>query len=207
MSADSILFSPAFAIVQHSAPYVRTVHTCERTNFIFRSLFILLSLQIGTIDRALSSWPFQFGTWCLCCNCHQLIFSNLIYLKCSTTSICSSSTIIPASDCIFPIFRSLVCFIFNFSSIAIRGPTMLLNFLICLSPSSCDCTKCGIVCVSQRIRAQFSPILITISSISACRISDSVHKLKRCVEKYATLPHSSPNRECTTVAFIPYHVS
>ena len=43
-SADTILSSSAFARVQNSAPYMKTVHTSERTDFIFRPLIILLSL-------------------------------------------------------------------------------------------------------------------------------------------------------------------
>ena len=35
----------------------------------------------------------------------------------------------------------------------------------------------------SQIRARFPPILIPISSFSACRITDSVYKLKRCGER------------------------
>ena len=164
MSAYSILFSSAFVRVQHSALHVRTVHSSERTNFTFRSLFIPLSIQIGraTIDRALFSWPFQFGIFATILPSGH--FSDPRYLRCSTNSICSSSTITPASDCIFPIFRSLVCFTLNFSSLDF---TMLLTFPFNLSASSCDYTQRGVVRVSQ-IRAQFPLMLITMSSFSAC---------------------------------------
>ena len=159
---------------------MRTVHTSERTNFISMSLFIPLSLQIGTRSSIiflaipirhlvfLQQWP-------------SADFSNPSYLKCSTTSICSSSTIYtPASDCILPVVRSLVSFTFNFSSLDFT--IMLLTLPIDLSASSFDCTKIGVACVSQ-IRAHFPPILITISSISACRITDSVYKFKICGER------------------------
>ena len=59
-SADSIHFSSAFVSVQPPAPYLRTVHTSERTSFIFRYLFIPLSFQIGTL-LVLFYRPFQFG--------------------------------------------------------------------------------------------------------------------------------------------------
>ena len=70
---------------------------------------------------------------------------------------------------------------------------LLCCYLFRLPASSCDCTKRGVVCVSQ-IRAQFPPtcILLTISSCSACRITGSVYKLKKCGEN-ATLPNASLN--------------
>ena len=107
-------------------------------------------------------------------------FSDPRYLKCLTTSNCSSSTLTPASDCIFPIFRSLVFFTFNFSNHAFP---MLLTFPISLSASFCEFAQRAVSSAYLRLETNFLPMWIPISSISACRITDSVYKLKICGER------------------------
>ena len=113
---------------------MRTVHTIERINFTFRSFFIPLSLQIGT-RSSIICLAIPIRDMASLRQLPSAAFSDPRYLKCSTISICSSSTVTPASDCIFPISRSLACFTFHFGSLAF---TMLLTFPSSLSASSCD---------------------------------------------------------------------
>ena len=95
ISADSILFlvnfrkSPPFCAVQsldENRPRQRVY--C----FIFSSLFIPLSLRVGTISRNMfSAIPIRDLMSLL--QLPSADFSEPSYLKCSTTSICTSSTI------------------------------------------------------------------------------------------------------------------
>ena len=130
---------------------MRTVHTSELVSFSDLCSFLYLSRSVQV--RAFFSWSFQFGIWCLCYNCHQLISVSRKYLKCSTTSICSSSTVTPASDCIFLIFRSLVFFTFNLSNLAFP---VLLTFAISLSASSCDFAQSAVSSAYLQIRDKLS---------------------------------------------------
>ena len=150
---------------------MRTVHTSERTNFIFRSLFIPLSLQIDTISSIFFlAIPIRDLVSLL--QLPSADFSNPRYLKCSTTSSCSSFTITPASDCIFPIFRSLVYFTFNFSSLAF---TMLITFTISLSASSCDSAQSSVSYACLRLEPDFNlswfqfPQFPHVVSLTQCR--------------------------------------
>ena len=91
-------------------------------------------------------------------------------------SMCSSSTVTPASDCrdIFPSFRCLVCFTFNFSSNAsFVSLSMLLTFLISLSASSCDSAQSTVASAYLRLQTIFPPNLIYMSPMSSSRITDS----------------------------------
>ena len=129
--------SPAFCAISEN-------DTGERTNYMFRSLFIPLSLHIGTRSRIIFlAFPIR-DLVCLL-QLPSADFSDPRYLKCSTASICSSSCLILESN-------------FNLS---------WLQF------------------------PQFPPIIA----------------LTQCVVKKCTLPHSSLNCECTTVASIPSDVS
>ena len=171
-SADSIIFSSAFAgsRVQPSVP------NSERPSFILRSLFIPLSFQISTRSSILFlAIPIRDLMYLL-----QLLpsadFSYPRCLKCSTNSICSSTSVTPASDCISPIFRSLVFFTFNFSTFAFP---MLQTFPLSLSASSCDSAQSAVSSYAYlRLETNFPPILIPSSSIFASRTTDSVYKLK-----------------------------
>ena len=120
--------SPTFCAISENCS-----HYSKRTN-IFSSLFIPLSLQIGPRSSIIVlAIPIRDLVSLL--QLPSSDFSDPRYLKCLTTSNCSSSTINPASDCIFSFFRSVVCFTFNFSCLAF---IMLLTFQINLSASSCD---------------------------------------------------------------------
>ena len=82
---------------------------CHRHSPPCRYVFIPLSLQIGTIYNIIFlAIPIRD----LMCTVIIAItdFGEPRYLKCSTTSMCTSSTVglTPESDCIFPTFRSLV---------------------------------------------------------------------------------------------------
>ena len=72
---------------------------------------------------------------------------------------------------------------------------MISSFPISLSASYCD-----------RLETNFPPILIPIYSVSACRITESVYQLEKWWNN-TTLPHSSLNLECITVAPVPSNES
>ena len=92
-------------------------------------------------------------------------------------------TVTPASDCIFPIFRSFVFFTFNFSSLAFP---MVLTFPINLLASSCEFAQSAASYAYLRLdRTNRRTNIYThksISSLSDC-LTDISLWMKSCTLK------------------------
>ena len=94
---------------------MRTVHTSERTNFIFRHLLIPLSLQIGTRSTIIFlAIPIRHLVFLI-----QLIPADFQQSELFEMFDHLHFFIIHYDSCIglYPAVRSLVCFTFNFSSL------------------------------------------------------------------------------------------